>query len=43
MISIKQLVADSGQATKYLSNVQYMLYLFVMSTVYSDDICLCYN
>ena len=34
--------ADSGQTTEYLSNVRQTLYWFVMSTVYSDDICLRY-
>ena len=35
--------ADSGIATEYVSNVQQTLHVFVMSTVYSDDICLPYN
>ena len=35
--------ADSGMATEYMSNVQQTLYVFVMGTVYSDDICLRYN
>ena len=30
-------------ATVYVSNVQQTLYVFVMGTVYSDDICLRYN
>ena len=30
-------------ATEYVSNVQQTSYVFVMSTVYSDDICLPYN
>ena len=34
--------ADSRQTTENLSNVRQTLYLFVMSTVYSDDIRLRY-
>ena len=34
---------DSGMATEYVSNVQQTSHVFVMSTVYSDEICLPYN
>ena len=34
---------DSGMATEYVSTVQHTSYVFVMSTVYSDDICLPYS
>ena len=35
--------ADNGMATEYVSNVKQTLYVFVMGTLYSDDICLRYN
>ena len=35
--------ADRGMTTEYMSNGQQTLYVFVMGTVYLDDICLRYN
>ena len=35
--------ADSGMATECASSVQQTSYVFVMGTVYVDDICLRYN
>ena len=34
---------DSGMATEYVAIVQQTSHVFVMSTVFSDDICLPYN